>query len=446
MTPTSHDAAGPDLAPAEAAERPTRYAWYVAVVLMLAYTLSYVDRKMPFILVESIKADLSLSDTQIGLLTGVMFALIYAVAGIPLGALADRRSRKRLMGWAILFWSGLTALGGLAANFWQLALSRAGVAAGEAACTPAAHSLIADYFPRSFRARAMGLYIVGSPVGALLGLGLGGWINEISNWRIAMFMFGLPGVLLALLIFFTIKEPPRSKDHMLDRSADTPSMWDAIKIFVRQPALRHLFIAMTLTGTTASAFQGFAPAYIIRTFELGTAEVGLTYGFAFGVAGVIGTLLSGVLADWLRKSSQWKAIAMLAVATSIGTPAVILGLLADDYLTFLLCMSIMQIGYVAQGAPAFATIQGAVSPRMHAVSSAILLIGISGIGVSVGPLLTGLLSDALSSLGPERSLRWGLIILAIPNLWAAGHFLMSAAKLRAMDRRPQAEAPGVGAA
>jgi MFS family permease len=412
------------------AGEPTGYAWYVSVVLMLVYTLSYIDRKMPFILLQPIKADLHLSDTQMGLITGLMFALVYGLAGIPLGALADRASRKRLVGCALLLWGGITAAGGLAMNFWQLALARVGVAAGEAACTPAAHSLLADYFPQRFRARAMGLYTVGSPLGILLGLALGGVINDLANWRVAMFVLGAPGAVLALVVFLTVKEAPRKIDHIEQSTGRRPTTWDAIRTFIGHPALRHMLIGQTLIGVTSAAIQAFAPAYIMRTFGMSTSSVGLTYGLVFGSAGIAGSLLGGAFGDRLRRKSPWQAILMISISTAIGTPAIILGLLSGNYLVFLACIFVMSTGYIMVGAPSFATIQSILSPRMHAVGTAVVLLGLSGVGMSVGPLVAGLISDALHGMGPDRSLKWALVILSLPNLWAAGHFAVAALKLR----------------
>ncbi|MFA7602824.1 MAG: MFS transporter [Novosphingobium sp.] len=416
--------------PSDKERRPGPYAWYVVIVLMLAYTLSYIDRKMPFILVESIKHDLNLSDTQIGLLTGMMFAVIYAVAGIPLARIADRRSRKMLMSGAILVWSVLTAFGGFAANFWMLAVSRAGVAAGEAACTPAAHSLIADYIPRRFRSRAIGVYLVGSPLGALLGLAIGGWVNEMADWRMAMFALGLPGILLAALIFFTIREPLRSGGHTEGLADEGPGIVEAVKVFMNHPALRHLIIGMTMAGVTSAAFQAFAPAYIIRTFGLGTAEIGLTYGAALGISGVVGTLLGGVLGDRLRGSRPGSGLAFLSLPLAVGAIALLIGLFSNNYLVFLASVLVLQAGYLVVGAPSFAATQAIVSPRMHAVASAIILLGVSGVGLSIGPLLAGAISDMLRNLGPQEALRWALLVMTLPHLLAATHYLLAGRAIR----------------
>lgn len=417
-------------------ENPSRYAWYVVVLLMLTYTLSYIDRKLPFILMEAIKAELKLSDTQVGLLTGIMFSVVYATAGIPLASLADRRSRKRIIGWAVLLWSGATAIGSMATGFWQLALTRMGVAAGEAACSPAAHSLIADYISPRFRARAIGLYLVGSQAGILLGLAVGGWINEFANWRIAMLAIAAPGLLIALLVLLTLREPPRKPDATLEPGAPAPTLLQAIKAILAQPTLVHLLIAATLTSVTTGAFQGFAPAYIIRTFRLGTAEVGLTYGLTLGLAGVAGILLGGLVGDRLQKDSAWKALVFVAAAASIGTVALVLGFLAHAYVVFLTFIFVMQVGLVAYGAPCFATLQLLLGARMHAVASGILLFCVSGIGLSVGPFLTGILSDLLAGLGTANSLKWALVILVAPGMWAGAHFLAAAFHLRATTGSP----------
>lgn len=211
------------------------YSWYVASVLMVVYVLSFIDRKLPFILVESIKRDLDLSDTQVGLLTGLVFSLIYATASLPLARVADRSSRPRLIAIVVAVWSLMTAVGGFATSFAQLAVARAGVAIGEAGCTPASHSLLADYFPESRRGLAISIFMMGAPIGILVGLSLGGLINDLADWRVAMWMVGAPGLLIAVLVFCTVREPNRNRAAVLPTTGSTKA---TVALMWRDPVLR----------------------------------------------------------------------------------------------------------------------------------------------------------------------------------------------------------------
>jgi predicted MFS family arabinose efflux permease len=425
-----------DGVPGEAApeRRPGLYAWYVVVVLMLVYILSMIDRKFPYILVESIKADLHLSDTQIGLLTGVMFAAIYSTVAIPIAALSDRHSRKRIIGVAVLVWSALTAIGGFAQNFWHLAFSRAGVAVGESGATPAAHSIIADYFTPKYRARALGLYFVGAHVGALLGLVLGGWINDLANWRVAMFALGAPGIVLTLIVMFTVKEPPRRQQvGAQNETMDRMALWQAIKILFSKPVFVHLMMAAVLFMITSGALQAFTPAYIMRTYGMSSTQVGFSYGIVAGLAGAFGSLFGGYVGDRLRSLHPWKALAFVAAALAMGVPCLLLAYFTSNYYLFLFLFFIAQFGASTYGGPSFATLQGLVSPRMHAVASAIYLFALSGVGVAIGPVIAGMMSDLFKTQGVENPLRLALIIIVLPKLWSAGHYVAAALRLRKED-------------
>jgi predicted MFS family arabinose efflux permease len=412
--------------------KPGAYAWYVVVVLMLCYVLSMIDRKFPFILVESIKADLKLSDTQIGLLTGIMFAAIYSILAIPVASLADRLSRKAIIGGAIFIWSGLTAIGGFAQNFLQLAGSRAGVAIGESACSPAAHSMIADYFPRRFRARALGLYFAGAHIGALLGLVLGGWINDLANWRVAMMLLGAPGLFLALLFLFTIKEPPRRPHPEPVAVGDKPGMWEVIVILFRQPVFVHLMIAAIAFMFTSGAVQAFTPAFIMRTYGYSSEWTGLTYGMVAGSAGIIGSLVGGLVGDRLLRQ-RWQGLAFVGCAFAIAAPAMFVAYIVHSYALFLVLLFISQVGDSTYAGPSFATLQSLVSPRMHAVASAVYLFALSGVGVSLGPVVAGLISDHLKAIGIENPLRWALMLVVIPKILASLHYFLAARRMRRRD-------------
>ena len=411
--------------------KPTIYAWYVASVLTVTYVLAFIDRKLPFILVESIKHDLSLSDTQIGLLTGVVFTLVYAVAGIPIAALADRSPRKAIIGTAIFVWSVLTSAGGLATNFLQLAASRAGVAVGEAGSTPAAFSLISDYFSQRYRARAFGLYYAGAQVGILLGLALGGWLNDLTSWRTAMIIVGAPGVLLSLLIFTTVREPTRKSDANVPVVASTQSLSTGLKELLALPTYRNIFIAGVLFNCAGGGALSFGPAYVIREFHLTTAQTGLTYGLVTGGAGAIGAMMGGLIGDRLRRFDPRWPLRFVAGCLAIATPFTIAAFMMHSYWAFLALLFVPHLSHMMYAGSTFSAIQSIVRVRTRALASGVFLFGLNGVGLSLGSFLAGAISDRLSFLGHAASLRVAIIALSTLSMWGAVHYLRAASRLKA---------------
>ena len=422
-------------------------AWYMLAMVTAAYVLSGIDRKVPFILADAIKHDLSLSDTQLGLVTGAMFAVVYSTIAFPLASLADRRSRKWILGWAVIIWSGFTAAGGFAMNFWSLTASRMGVAAGEAACTPAAHSMIGDEFAPRYRSRALGVYFFGSQLGILIGLALGGWINQVANWRVAMFMLGVPGILLGLLIFLTVKEPRRTAHGETPSEAEAagvkvagPSVRSVVWTLMKQPTLVHLILGAAMANIVTAAIQAFFPSHVIRTFHLGTGEVGLSLGLALGVGGIIGTLLGGIFGDWLRQRAPWKALAFVSATVLVTGPCLVLAVNAKSYPVALAMLFIAHTCTMVNPGPGIATLQSLMKSNTHAVATATYLFVVSGLGLAVGPLVTGMLSDSFSHLGSQRSLQLALMIMTAFTIWGAIHYLLSALSLRRHDQGKSFEA------
>jgi predicted MFS family arabinose efflux permease len=412
-------------------DRPGGYAWYVCVMLMLVYTLGFVDRKLPFILVEAIKKDLHLSDTQIGLLTGLMFFVVNCLATIPLGAWADRGSRKRIIALCMVIWSTLTAVGGLAQTFWQLALSRGGVAVGEAGCTPASHSMIADYFPPRYRSRAISLYFFGAELGIFLGLGLGGWISDLSSWRMAMFLCGAPGVVLTLLLLATVREPARAPHAGAPLpSGERPTIGEGIATVLSHPTVVHMFAAGVLFTFTLGAVSAFGPAFVMRTYHLSAARTGVTYGLLLGTAGMVGVAAGGVLGDRVRRTDPPKALMWVAVAFLVAAPCMAMALFVQNYPIFLALLFIFQAAVAAYAGPSFATLQSLVSPRMHGVASSLYVFALSGIGAALGPLAAGMVSDAMKRAHVANPLRWSLIIMVFPLVLAGIHYIFAARALR----------------
>jgi predicted MFS family arabinose efflux permease len=414
--------------------RPTAYAWYVATVMMLAYMLSMVDRKFPFILVEAIKKDLSLSDTQIGLLTGMMFTLVYATLAFPIARLADHHSRKTILGVSLLVWSGLTAAGGFAVNFSQLAGARMGVAIGEASCSPAAHSIISDYFPPRFRARALGFYFMGAYLGVLIGLAAGGWINDMANWRVAMIVLGIPGVVLGAIIMLTVREPARRVVEGPDGEGASPRLLTTLKMIFAQPAVVIVLVAEVLISFTFGGVQAFAPAYLMRTFAMSSTHVGWTYGLCVGTSGIAGSMVGGLIGD-RYSATQSKSLLTIALCLAVCAPALAISLLSANYAVCMAFFFIAQLGMMVQAGPSFAFMHSRLNARMYAVGSAVLLFAQSGLGISLGPVAAGMLSDAMKAAHVTNPLRWALLIILVPAVVSALLYVVAGRLVRRTEAR-----------
>ena len=235
---------------------------YALAILVMVYTFSFIDRQILSILIEPIKNDLGLSDTQMGLLTGFAFAAFYATLGIPIARFADSSNRRNLIVASLGVWSLFTALSGLALNFWHLLLARIGVGIGEAGCSPSAHSMIADYYPAEQRATALGIYSLGIPLGIMFGLFVGGAMEEAFGWRSALFVVGVPGILLALIVRFTLHEPARGFAEKRTDTGTQPGVVETLSYLWQKKSFRHLSFAAGLTAFVGYGFVTWAPAFL----------------------------------------------------------------------------------------------------------------------------------------------------------------------------------------
>lgn len=412
------------------------YKWFVLFLLTLAYAVSMIDRQLPFILAESIKADLGLTDTQLGLLGGLLFAAFYSLCGIPLARLADLYPRKLILTGAIGFWCAMTALGGLAVNFIQLALTRVGVAVGEAGLSPSAHSLIADYFRLNRRATAIAIYSIGSPIGAMLGLMLGGWIAEVSSWRTALLVVGLPGILLALAILFFLREPTRGATDADKSDGPAPTLLGTFRLLWSRRSFRHMAVGVGLYAFGASSLVTFSPAFLMRSHGMSAGEVGSALGLVMGVSGVLGTLAGGVLGDILGKGDKRWYLWLPGVSLLIGAPCLAITWLAPSSLMSLIFMLPAYGLGILFIAPSFAMTQALVSPRARAMASAVLFACMFILGNSIGPTVVGAVSDWLTPRLGDDSLRWALTLTALTNVWGFFHYLRGGHFLRDDLARP----------
>jgi MFS family permease len=415
-------------------QAPTRTpwrSWYALGLLFVVYVFNFIDRSILGILNQAIKDDLGLSDTHMGFLGGIAFALFYTFLGIPIARLADRSVRRNVLAVCIAIWSAMTAVCGLASNFVQLLLARVGVAVGEAGGSPPAHSMIADLFPPHNRATALSIYALGIPVGTMIGNLAGGWINEAFDWRTAFVVVGLPGVLLAVIVRYTMREPIRGASEPIKLSAEpAPPVMEVFRLLWGKRSFRYLALGGALHAFVGYGVGFWVPAFFIRTHGMGTGELG-EWLFLLGFAGMAGTLLGGWMADRLaRRDFRWY-VWLPGIATALSVPFSVAVYLVPSYTTaFLISIVPSILGSYYLG-PTFALTQGLVGLRMRALASSILLFILNLIGMGLGPQVTGIISDVLSatSVGTE-SLRYALLIVLVFNLISTGFYLLAGRYLR----------------
>lgn len=414
---------------------PDTYRSYALGLLAVVYVFNIIDRQILAILLESIKRDLQLSDTALGFLTGIAFALFYTFAGIPIARWADRGVRRSIIALGLAVWSGMTALTGFAQTFTHLALARVGVGIGEAACTPPAHSLISDYFPPERRATALSIYALGAPIGIMIGYVSGGWINEFFDWRTAFFVVGLPGLALAVVVRFTLQEPPRGHSERIQSSnvAEQESTGQVLRFMWGLHAFRHMSIAAALHAFYGYGVLAFVPVFMIRVHGMtNTAELGTWLGLIWGILGGIGTYLGGSLSDRLaaRKDARWYMWLPVG-ATLVSLPfAFLFYLWPEGRIALLPSIPGAVLGPMYLG-PTFAMTQGLVKLRMRAVASAILLFIINLIGLGLGPQVVGIVSDLLTPIYGTEAIRYALLsVVAVGSIWSSAHYFLAARTLR----------------
>jgi len=415
------------------------YRSYVLGVLLLVYVVNFLDRQVLNIVAEPMRLDLGLSDTALGLLGGSAFSVFYTFTGLPIARLADRGSRRSILGISMLLWSLMTALMSNAQGFVHLALARMGFGIGAAGCSPPAHSLLSDYFPRERRATALAIYAAGLPIGIAVGNLLGGWVNELFHWRMVFLVAALPGVLLALMVRLTIRELPRGFSDKQTRAdaratalpgAGRPSFGEAFRFMLGLRSFRFLAVAgalQALAGSSAALF--FAP-FMMRSYQMGTGELG-TYLFVVGLAGgVSAAALGGLLTDRLGRGDARFYVWIPALAGVIGAPAAIATYLSSGPMGAMVCEVPRLLAAAIWLGPTLALTQNLAPPRMRAQAAALLLFIVNLLGGGLGPLLTGALSDFLEPRFGTETLRYSLLLLvSFATLTASGLFFASGRSL-----------------
>ena len=430
------------------------YRSYVLGLLFLTYVLNTIDRNSVLsLLLDDIQAEFGLSDTQLGLLSGIPFALFYAFLGIPMARWADRSSRVTVLTFAVAMWSAMTALCGAAANFLMLFFARIGVAVGEAGGSPPSHSLISDYFPKSLRGTAFAIFALGVPFGTAAGNFIGGWSNDTFGWRGTFFVVGLPGILLALIVKMTIRETPRGyADRYLTptgqpvapadvpppKKTAAPPVMDVFWFLWSKASFRHLCLAAALHSVAWYSTSLYNGLFLSRSHGLTATEAGTYLGVIAIVAGA-GTFLGGVAADRLSARTNDRRWYMFVpgIATLVMVPIHWVTYLHPSLTVAFPAFCVTMLLAAVFFGPSFAMTQALAALRMRSVATSVLLFVQTLIGFGIGPLATGAISDWLAPAGMSLpllgivgqgvdSLRWGIVIVGLVNVWSAYHYFRGA--------------------
>jgi MFS family permease len=420
------------------------YRNYVLFLLFLVYGLSYVDRQILSILMEPIRQEFNFGDTELGVLGGVAFAIFYATLGIPIARFADRHSRVNIIAMSLLVWSVATALTGRAVGFWHLFLARVGVGIGEAGCNPSAYSIISDYFPAKKRATAQSVYSLGVYLGQFLGFVTAGYVAHEYGWRAAFYVVGLPGIAMAIIVKLTLREPPRGFSEPAGYvPTAAPKATAVLSKLGSLPSFRNLSLASGLHALVAYGLNSYYSAFLMRSHGMSLKETSTALAIITLTGGLAGTYLGGKLSDlFAQRHGGDPRYQMWVPAWSLllNIPAWLLALLLpSQYASMALMIPAIALGATYLG-PSIAATHQLVGVRERAVSGALLLFVLNLIGIGMGPMLTGVISDALRDsmvatgmeleLARADGLKYALCIMSMANVWSAFHYFRAAKTLR----------------
>jgi len=435
---------------------PASYKKYLLGLLLVIQTFSYIDGTALGLVLQNIKASLDLTDSELGLLSGIAFAAFYSIMGLPLARWADRGNRVLIISLCAAAWSIMVALSGAAAGFLQLLLIRMGVAVGESGCVPPANSLIADHFSRAERPRAVSIYMLGPSLGMMTGYLFAGWLNEAFGWRVMFIVLGLPGLIPAAVAWLTLRDPRTRKQEFKavqptqttpepalvthapaptapdlaapenpSAGAGAPGMTEVGITLWRNATFRHLLLFFSAAYFFGYGILQWQPAFFVRSYGLSTGELGVWFAVIYGAGGLLGTYAGGRWASRYAPNNerlQLKTAALLYAA--FGLVSALVYVSPNPYVAFAL-MALAAFGSAATIGPVFATIQTLVPARMRAVSIALIYLIANLIGLGLGPLVTGALSDTFRPVVGEESLRYALLTLCPGYLWVAWHLLQA---------------------
>jgi MFS transporter, Spinster family, sphingosine-1-phosphate transporter len=408
------------------------YKRYITVLLLVVYIFNQIDRAIFGILMEPIKREFMLTDTQLGFLAGPALALFYALLGIPIARWADRSHRINIMAAAIALWSIIVTFSAAVQTFWQFALARLGVGIGEAGFSAVAQSVIGDYHHATERTRALSVFMLALPLGAASSYLLGGWVNELYGWRAVFIVCGIPGLILAVLMKITVREPRRNGPALNPAQclAQPPPLRSVFALLWQRRALRHLAIAMTLLTLITGGVLGWKAAFFIRLHGMSTAQVGSWMALIVGAGGGFGTWLSGHLTRALKIEDERKQTGMLAASAVLAWPILLAALTWPDRSGALCLLLVAIVVLHLFFAPSFSLVQGLCSANVKATMvSIVIFFQILFAGV-IGLQLTGLLSDSLTATFGVEALRWAMVLMTPAALWAGVHFWLASRSIR----------------
>jgi MFS family permease len=399
---------------------------------MGVFTLNLLDRGVMGLLMQPIKEDLHLSDTQLGFLTGIAFALFYATFGVPIARWADRGNRVTITSAAIALW-GLTVMSCLfVTNYSQLLIARMAAAVGESGCKPPTYSLVGDYFPEpAERIRAMSFYWLSGPLATLISPVAGGWLCTIYGWRMTFFLIGIPGVLLALIVKFTLIEPrTRSQDLSKHEATALPPMKEVLGMLWHRRSCRHLVIALVLLFSMGFGIDTWSAAYLMRSHGMGIREVGVGLGAAYGLGAGGGVLLGGYVASRWFGGDERSQMRISAIALLLAAPCYVAFLLFPQKYSALIMLTLVMLAMTFFAAPTYTLMQRLVPDETRATTMSVIMLTYNLIGMGVAPQVVGFLSDRLAPFVGADSLRYAMLSMTFVGLWSAYHFWQAGRTIR----------------
>ncbi len=398
---------------------------------MVVYVFNFIDRQILVILQESIKTDMGLSDSQLALLSGFSFAIFYVTCGIPIARWADRANRVNIITASITVWSVMTALCGMVSSFTQLLLARIGVGIGEAGASPPSHSIITDYFPFESRGRALSIYSIGIYIGILIGFLAGGWIDEFFGWRTAFLVVGLPGILLAAVVRMTLREPIRGmSDATPANETEQGSMLLAVRELWAIPSFRYASLGAGFNSFVGYGVLNFMPSFVIRLHQMPIGQVGTYLALVVGFGGAIGAFAGGQISDRLGHRDKRWYFWVPGLGTLFAAALLPFALLTDALNLLWVVFFFGNISLALFLAPTIAMAHNLVDPKRRSLASAMIYFVLNIIGLGLGPLTVGIISDLLMPSTGAESLRWAMLIVSQFALLGAGFYFLAAKHLR----------------
>ncbi len=413
--------------PAEA-KQTGPYRWYVLGVLLSVYMLHHLDRMVFSLLQEPIKHEFHLSDSQLAIISGAAYAVSFGLAGLPLGYLADRIHRVRLLAVLLTLWSGLTALGASAGTFLHLFLVRVGVGAAESGSTPTNLSLVSDYFSTK-RSTAIGIYMMGAQIGTLLGFALTGVVAAHFGWRAGLLVAGLPGLCLMLILVFSVREPPR-------QAVQAASPMEALKAVGADPVMVHLIAATTVANVASAGLSIWLPSLLIRSGGMNVGSVGLALAFTAAPLGMLGSVLAGLVTDKVAVKRPERMARSMGVIACCYIPATLLTVATNNPWIMIAGQCLHVSLHMFVSTPGYAMTVGMASPKLRGTTAALNQVLANLIGFGIGPMVGGALSDAFQPYVGKDSLRYALGMFIFIMLWASYHHFRAASLLSRAQKAP----------